>query len=176
MAQLASPASSISRKSRWRSIASGGRARRPPLAVDACLDRPEQPGRRPAAARTRVERNALVVLPLVPVTPATCSSSVGRPKNSSAATAIAARARRRRRAAALRVERPLDDERDRAVRDRLGREIVPVARMPGTQKNRPPARPRVRRRRGRGSRPERARRPPPAERGDQALQVLDGRV
>ena len=65
----------------------------------------------------------------MPVTPATVSSAVGRPKNSSAAT----RHRRARvRDDELRhreVERALDDERDRAVRDRLRREIVAVGAL-----------------------------------------------
>ena len=68
----------------------------------------------------------MVVLPFVPVTPATTSSSLGRPKNSSAAAAIAARASGTTSCGTGEVERPLDDEPDRAALDRLRREVVPV--------------------------------------------------
>ena len=53
---------------------------------------PTRPGARPAASSTDRRRNAVVVLPFVPVTPATSSERVGSPKKTSAATAIAARA------------------------------------------------------------------------------------
>ena len=67
-----------------------------------------------------------MVLPFVPVTPATVSRSVGAPKNASAATAS-------RRARGLDddlrhgdVDRPLDDERGRPGPDGLGGELVTV--------------------------------------------------
>ena len=66
--------------------------RRTPLAADHPLDGTDEPG---SAARlaSSIERskNAVVVLPFVPVTPATSSSFVGSPKNTSAAVAIALR-------------------------------------------------------------------------------------
>ena len=78
---------------RCRSIASGvvrttGRTS-PPTRLSTV---PRSPGRRPAAVRIAWRRNAVVVFPFVPVTPATSSSRVGSPKNTSAAVAIAARA------------------------------------------------------------------------------------
>ena len=91
-ATLRSPASSISRNVRCRSIASGvvrttGRTS-PPIRLSTV---PSRPGRRPAAVRIACSRYAVVVLPFVPVTPATSSSRVGSPKKTSAAVAIAAR-------------------------------------------------------------------------------------
>ncbi len=90
-----SPASSISRNSRCRSIASGvvrcTPRRSPPTRASTV---PISPGRRPAAARIAKSRNDVVVFPLVPVTPTTSSSRVGSPKKTSAAGAIAARASR----------------------------------------------------------------------------------
>ena len=67
----------------------------------------------------------------MPVTPATWSSSVGRPKNSSAATAIAAPRARDDELRHVELERPLDDQRHGAVRDRVGGELVPVRSRPG---------------------------------------------
>ncbi len=122
-----SPASSISRNVRCRSIASGvvrSTPRRSPPTRASTV--PSRPGRRPAAARIAYRRNDVVVFPLVPVTAATWSSSVGCPKNSSAATAIAARASATCSCGTSSCQRPLDDERDRAVRHRLGREVVAV--------------------------------------------------
>src|SRR5439155_513274 len=93
LAQLRSAASSISRKARWRSIASGvvriaGR-RSPPIRLSIV---PSRPGRRPAAPRIEWRRNVVVVLPFVPVTPATSSVRVGSSKKTTAAWAIALRA------------------------------------------------------------------------------------
>ena len=68
-----------------------------------------------------------MVLPFVPVTPATVSRSVGAPKNASAATAAAAREDLDDELRDGDVDRPLDDERRRPGRDRLGGELVPVA-------------------------------------------------
>ena len=45
---------------------------------------PSSPGFRPAASRIEYRRKDVVVLPFVPVTAATSSCSVGRPKNSAA--------------------------------------------------------------------------------------------
>ena len=100
--------------------------RRAPLAADDPLDRPDQARPAPAASRIACSRNAVVVLPFVPVTPATSSSFVGSPKNTSAATAIAARASSDDELRNVDVERPLDDERGRAALDRLPGEVVPV--------------------------------------------------
>ena len=75
--------------------------------------------RRPAAARTAWSRKAVVVLPFVPVTPATSSSRVGRPKKRSAAGAMVSResgrrrTARRARAGALRRAPPLPRQRPR---------------------------------------------------------------
>ncbi len=91
-AALRSPASSISRKRRCRSIASGvvnGAGRRAPPTSHSTV--PTRPGLRSAAASIERSRNAVVVFPFVPVTPASSSSFVGSPKKMSAATAIDSR-------------------------------------------------------------------------------------
>jgi hypothetical protein len=49
------------------------------------------PGRRPAASRIACSRKAVVVLPFVPVTPATSSSRDGSPNRSVAARGMARR-------------------------------------------------------------------------------------
>ena len=72
----------------------------------------------------------MVVLPFVPVTPATSSSLVGSPKNASAATAMA---RARVLDDELRnrdVNCSLHDKRDCTFRHRLDREVVPVRARP----------------------------------------------
>ena len=87
---------------------------------------PTSPVRRPAASRIERSRNAVVVLPFVPVTPATSSRVVGSPKKTSAATAIAARAVLDDQLRHRDVDGALDDERDCPSRDGLGGEVVPV--------------------------------------------------
>ena len=87
---------------------------------------PIRPGPAAGGLEDAWSRKVVVVLPLVPVTPATSSVSVGRPKNSSAATGIASRALVDDELRHGQLERPLDDERDGAVLDRLRREVVPV--------------------------------------------------
>ena len=57
-----------------------------------CFTVPSSPHRTPAASRISLTRKAVVVLPLVPVTPTTFSSPVGSPQNRAARGAIAARA------------------------------------------------------------------------------------
>ena len=84
--------STISRNRRCKSIASGvfnceGRTS-PPTRRSMLVS---NPGRRPASRRIACSRNAVVVLPVVPVTAATSSSRLGSPKNSTAAGAIARR-------------------------------------------------------------------------------------
>ena len=121
-----SPASSISRKSRWRSIASGvvnGAGRRSPPTLHSTV--PTSPARRP---RPRASRAA--------GTPSSsCRSSRSRrraraPSSARRRTRRPRRpsqlARRGRRAAARRRRAPLDDERGRPALDRLPREVVPV--------------------------------------------------
>ena len=106
---------------------------------------PTSPGRRPAAARIAKSRNVVVVFPFVPVTPATSSSSVGSPKNASAARAIAARTSATTSCGTSSVERPLDDERDGAGRrPPRGAKSCPSACAPGTQKNSAPGETRAR--------------------------------
>ena len=68
-----------------------------------------------------------MVLPLVPVTPPTVSRSVGAPKNASAATAAEARDDSTTSCGTATSTGALDDESRRPGRDRLGRELVPVA-------------------------------------------------
>ena len=80
IAHATSPASSISRNVRWRSIASGvvrstGRASPPTIDVTV----PSSPLCIPAASSIARTSQAEVVLPLVPVTPTTRSSAVGSP-------------------------------------------------------------------------------------------------
>ncbi len=126
-AALRSPASSISRKSRCRSIASGvvnGAGRGSPPTRHSTV--PTSPGRRPAASRIARSRNAVVVFPFVPVAPASSSSFVGSPKNTSAATAIDSRTDGHEELRDVDLQRPLDDDGDRAALDRLPREVVPV--------------------------------------------------
>ena len=80
MTHASSPASSISAKVRWRSIASGvvrsTSCSTPPITL---LTVPSSPVGRPAASSSARIRNAVVVLPLVPVTPTVCSRAVGSP-------------------------------------------------------------------------------------------------
>ena len=90
--QAVFPASTISRKRRWRSIDSGvfsaaGRASSPTRRSMFV----RRPGPRPAALRIAWMRYAVVVFPAVPVTAATSSSRLGSPKNATAARAIARR-------------------------------------------------------------------------------------
>ena len=90
--QARSPASAISRSSRCRSIASGvfspvGRCS-PPTHRSMFVSRPDG---HPAASKIDRSRNAVVVFPFVPVTPATSSSRDGSPKKRRAATGIAER-------------------------------------------------------------------------------------
>ena len=92
---------------------------------------PSRPGLRPAASSTEWRRNAVVVFPLVPVTPATSSSRVGSPKKTSAAVAIAARADGTTSWGYLRLDGPLDDEDDGSVLDRLYGEVVAVCALAG---------------------------------------------
>ena len=92
IAQATSPASSISRNVRWRSIASGvvrSIARRSPPTIEATV--PSRPHCIPAASSIARTSQAVVVLPLVPVTPTTASRAVGSPEKRAAACAIAAR-------------------------------------------------------------------------------------
>ena len=98
---------------------------------------PSSPGLRPAAARIAKSRNDVVVLPLVPVTPTTSSSPVGCSKKTSAAPPSPPGIGHDDLGHIDR-ERPLDDERDGAALDRLGREVVPVRGAPGTQKKSAP--------------------------------------
>ena len=88
--QLRSPASIISRNSRWRSIDSGVLS---PVGRNQLPTRRSMfvstPGRRPAASRIERSRNAVVVLPFVPVTAVTGNSAEGSRKKATAATGIA---------------------------------------------------------------------------------------
>ena len=80
IAHATSPPSSISRNVRWRSIASGvvrTTARSSPPTTDLTV--PSSPHERPAPSSSARVRNAVVVLPLVPVIPATRSVAVGSP-------------------------------------------------------------------------------------------------
>jgi len=134
-----SPASSISRNVRCRSIASGvvrrTPRRSPPTRASTV---PRRPGRRPAAARIAYKRNDVVVLPLVPVTPATCSSSVGRPKNASAPTAIAARASGTTICGTATASGRSTTRPTAPFATACGAKSCPSTRAPGTQKNRAP--------------------------------------
>ena len=89
---------------------------------------PAAPVRRPAASSSSRTRNAVVVLPFVPVMPTTSSRAVG--------IAVQAGGGGRHRGADVvdedlghaEPERVLDDQRHGAARDRVGREVVAVAR------------------------------------------------
>ena len=81
------------RKVRCRSIASGVvRSTSSSTAPTTCLTVPSRPDWTAAASSTSRSRKAVVVLPLVPVIPATRSSAVGSPWKRAAIGAIAARA------------------------------------------------------------------------------------
>ena len=92
IAHASSPAASIAANVRWRSIASGvvrtTGCSTPPITD---LTVPSSPQRRSAASSSERTRNAVVVLPLVPVIPTTGSAAVGSPWKRAAATAIAER-------------------------------------------------------------------------------------
>ena len=145
-AQLRSPASSISRNSRWRSIASGvvrtaGRA----LAADPALDGADQPGPSPGRLEDRVEqergrRLAVRAGDARDLELARRLAEERRPRP----TAIAARASRPRAAA-----RPASTGRSTtsATAPRstaVGAKSWPSARAPGTQKKSAPGATRAR--------------------------------
>ncbi len=92
IAHAVSPASTMRRKSRCRSTASAV-VRTAPSTVPPIRRSivPSSPVAWPAAVRIACWRNAVVVLPFVPVTPSTVSCSVGCPKKTSAIGPIAAR-------------------------------------------------------------------------------------
>ncbi len=93
IAQAASPPSSMRRKVACSSIASGVvRSTSSSTPATTCFTVPSSPDWMPAASRISRTRNAVVVLPLVPVTPSTRSSAVGSLQNRAASGAIAARA------------------------------------------------------------------------------------
>ncbi len=83
-------------------------------------------GARPASARIECSRNAVVVLPFVPVTATTSSSRDGSPKNAAAVGPIASRTLGTTCCGTSRSSAPLDDERDGAPFDRLGGKLVPI--------------------------------------------------
>jgi hypothetical protein len=93
IAQARSPASSMRRKVACSSIASGVvRSTSSSAPPTTCFTVPSRPHRIPAASRISRTRNAVVVLPFVPVTATTRSSAVGSPQKRAASGAIAARA------------------------------------------------------------------------------------
>ena len=92
IAQAESPAPSIRLNVAWRSIASGVvRTTASSTPPTICLTVPSSPVWMPAASRISRTRNAVVVLPLVPVMPTTRSSAVGSSWKRAAAGPIAAR-------------------------------------------------------------------------------------
>ena len=116
----------------------GGRAA---LAVDAGLDRAEQAGPAPGGGEHRVEQKGGRRLP-GRAGDARDGQLRGRPPEE----LVGARPPSPRASPATtscgtgEVERPLDDERDRAVRDRLRREVVPVGALPGDAEEERPGR------------------------------------
>ena len=111
-------------------------------AADAVDDRAEQTrARRPAAAKMPAMRCAVVVLPLVPVTPATVSSREGSPYKRAAMSAMARRTEAPRPASTASSSAPLADQRRRRRRRRpAAAKSWPSALSPGTQKKSVPAR------------------------------------
>ena len=90
--QAESPASSIRLKVASRSTASGVvRTTSSSAPPTTCFTVPSRPQLRPSASMISRSRNAVVVLPLVPVIPAIASEAVGSPKKRAATGAIAAR-------------------------------------------------------------------------------------
>jgi len=93
IAQALSPPSSMRRNVSCRSIPSGVvRSTGSSTPPTTCFTVPISPVWIPAASSISRARYAVVVLPLVPVTPITFSSAVGSPQNAAANGAIAARA------------------------------------------------------------------------------------
>ena len=138
-ATLRSPASSISRNRRCRSIASGvvcGAGRTSPPTTQSTV--PTSPGERPAAARTERRRKVVVVLPFVPVTPATSSARVGSPKKASAAIAIAARASSTTSCGTSSSSGRSTTSATAPAATASAAKSCPSAREPGTQKNTAP--------------------------------------
>ena len=120
------------RNVRCRSIASGvvrstGSATPP----TRCSIVPSSPHVPPAASRIARVTKAVVVLPFVPVTPATRSVRVGAPKKRSASGAIAPRASATIDLRHADIERALGDHRHGAGRHRRGRVVVAVDDRPG---------------------------------------------
>ena len=121
--------SRIARNVGCRSIASGvvrttGRSAPPTHDVTV----PISPVWRPDASSSARVRYEVVVLPLVPVIPTIASSAVGSPARRAAAGAIAARTSSTSTSGDGQIQRMIDDQRDRAVGDRLGRVAMAVSR------------------------------------------------
>ena len=110
--QARSPPSSMRRKVACRSIASGVvRSTSSSTPPTTCLTVPSSPDWIAAASRISRSRKAVVVLPLVPVIPATRSSAVGSPWKRAASGAIAARASATTTCGTSSSQLALDDER-----------------------------------------------------------------
>ena len=82
----------------------------------------------------------VVVLPLVPVTPSTRIANDGSPWKRAASGPSTARTDATRACGTSSGSHSLDEERDRAGRDRRRRVVVPVGDRPGMQQNSAPGR------------------------------------
>ena len=135
MTAAASPATSIARRARWSSGASGVvacaslAAWTPPIRVSAV---PVIPVRIPAASRAAVARNDVVVLPSVPVIPTTASSALGSRYHHAAAVASAARVSSTTSCGrSLSGSARSTSAADAPARGRRSHEVVPVGVQPG---------------------------------------------
>ena len=149
-ATLRSPASSISRKSRWRSIASGvvcGAGRVTPPTTHSIV--PTSPAWRPAASSTDRRRNAVVDFPFVPVTPDHLERLRRLAEKRIRSDGHRGAGVVDQHWGTVELERPLDHEGGGTGRDRLAREVVPVGPRTGHAEERGPGAPGRRRTRGR---------------------------
>ncbi len=134
--QARSPASSIARNVRCRSIASGvvrtTSCSSPPITL---VTVPSSPVGRPPSSSSARTRNAVVVFPLVPVIPTVWSEAVGSPKKRAATGAIAARAEDTRTSGTPRpnVRSTTSATAPRSIA--AGAKSWPSRVNPGTQKN-----------------------------------------
>ena len=101
---------------------------------------PSSPHGRSAASSIAASSIVVVVLPFVPVTPATSSSPLGWPQSASASSAMPSRASSQTICGTRETgQLALDEQRDRAVGDRGGSMLVAVgARPPRSAQNSEP--------------------------------------
>ena len=136
-----SPSSSMRAKVAWRSTASGvvrsTSSSRPPTTL---LTVPSSPHWVPVSSSRWRTRNAVVVLPLVPVIPTTFSRAVGSPWKAAAAGPIASRTLGTTTSGTPRSSGRSHTSAAAPRSTASGAKSWPSARKPGTQKKRAPGR------------------------------------